>query len=104
MPNLGGMEWLIILVIVLIVFGVGNEKTPLVFVGEGPGADEDEQGLPFVGRAGQLLNKMIQLAGMKREDVYICNIVKCRPPNNRKPDPLEAAACGRPTVGTAVGE
>ena len=69
-----------------IVFGQGNPRAELVFVGEGPGADEDEQGLPFVGRAGQLLNKMIQLAGMKREEVYICNIVKCRPPGNRVPE------------------
>lgn len=63
-----------------IVFGQGNPHAELVFVGEGPGADEDEQGLPFVGRAGQLLNRMIQAIGMKREEVYICNIVKCRPP------------------------
>jgi uracil-DNA glycosylase len=76
-----------------IVFGQGNPHAELVFVGEGPGADEDEQGLPFVGRAGQLLNKMIQLAGMKREDVYIANIVKCRPPGNRVPDKEEIEAC-----------
>jgi len=65
----------------------------LVFVGEGPGADEDEQGLPFVGRAGQLLNRMIQLVGMKREEVYICNIVKCRPPGNRVPEKDEIETC-----------
>lgn len=76
-----------------IVFGQGNPHAELVFVGEGPGADEDEQGLPFVGRAGQLLNRMIQLAGMKREDVYICNVVKCRPPGNRTPERDEIEAC-----------
>ncbi len=76
-----------------IVFGQGNPHAELVFVGEGPGADEDEQGLPFVGRAGQLLNRMIQLAGMKREDTYICNIVKCRPPGNRVPEKDEIEAC-----------
>ncbi len=62
-------------------------------MGEGPGADEDEQGLPFVGRAGQLLNRMIQFVGMKREEVYICNIVKCRPPENRTPEKDEIDAC-----------
>jgi uracil-DNA glycosylase family 4 len=76
-----------------IVFGQGNPHAELVFVGEGPGADEDAQGLPFVGRAGRLLNRMIELAGMKREDVYICNIVKCRPPNNRTPLPDEIETC-----------
>ncbi len=76
-----------------IVFGQGNPHAELIFVGEGPGADEDDQGLPFVGRAGQLLNKMIQLAGMKREDVYICNIVKCRPPGNRVPEKDEIDTC-----------
>jgi DNA polymerase len=76
-----------------IVFGQGNPRAELVFVGEGPGADEDEQGLPFVGRAGQLLNRMIQLIGMKREEVYICNIVKCRPPGNRTPEKDEVDAC-----------
>ena len=76
-----------------IVFGQGNPHAELVFVGEGPGADEDEQGLPFVGRAGQLLNRMIQLAGMRREDVYICNVVKCRPPGNRTPERDEIEAC-----------
>lgn len=76
-----------------IVFGQGNPHAELVFVGEGPGADEDEQGLPFVGRAGQLLNRMIRLAGMKREDVYICNIVKCRPPGNRTPERDEIETC-----------
>jgi uracil-DNA glycosylase family 4 len=76
-----------------IVFGQGDPHAALVFVGEGPGADEDEQGLPFVGRAGQLLNRMIQFVGMKREEVYICNIVKCRPPGNRTPEKDEVDAC-----------
>ncbi len=76
-----------------VVFGQGNPHAGLVFVGEGPGADEDEQGLPFVGRAGQLLNRMIQFIGMKREDVYICNIVKCRPPGNRTPERDEIETC-----------
>lgn len=76
-----------------IVFGTGDPASPLVFVGEGPGADEDAQGLPFVGRAGQLLNKMIESIGLRREQVYICNVVKCRPPNNRDPEPEEAEAC-----------
>lgn len=76
-----------------IVFGQGNPHAEVVFVGEGPGADEDAQGLPFVGRAGQLLNRMIQLVGMKREEVYICNVVKCRPPGNRTPLPDEIETC-----------
>jgi DNA polymerase len=76
-----------------IVFGVGNPKAELMFVGEGPGADEDEQGEPFVGRAGQLLNKMIEAMGLKRSDVYIANVVKCRPPSNRTPEPDESATC-----------
>jgi len=76
-----------------IVFGEGNPHAELVFVGEGPGADEDEQGLPFVGRAGQLLNRMIQVIGMKREEVYICNVVKCRPPGNRTPEKDEIETC-----------
>jgi DNA polymerase len=76
-----------------IVFGDGNAHAELVFVGEGPGADEDEQGLPFVGRAGQLLNRMIQMIGMKREEVYICNVVKCRPPGNRTPEKDEIETC-----------
>jgi len=76
-----------------IVFGVGNSKASLVFVGEAPGADEDAQGEPFVGRAGQLLTKIIQAMGMQREDVYICNIIKCRPPNNRTPESDEILAC-----------
>jgi uracil-DNA glycosylase family 4 len=76
-----------------IVFGQGNPHAALVFVGEAPGADEDEQGLPFVGRAGQLLNRLIKFIGMKREEVYICNIVKCRPPQNRTPQPDEIEAC-----------
>jgi uracil-DNA glycosylase len=76
-----------------IVFGAGNPNAELVFVGEAPGSDEDEQGLPFVGRAGQLLTKIIESIEIKREDVYICNILKCRPPNNRNPEPDEVAAC-----------
>ncbi len=76
-----------------IVFGEGNPRASLIFIGEGPGADEDAQGRPFVGRAGQLLNKMILAMGLKREDVYIANIVKCRPPGNRAPKPQEAEAC-----------
>jgi len=76
-----------------IVFGVGNPKAELVFVGEGPGAEEDAQGLPFVGMAGQLLTKMIEAMGLRREQVYICNVVKCRPPGNRDPEPDEIEAC-----------
>ena len=76
-----------------IVFGEGNPHAELVFIGEGPGADEDEQGLPFVGRAGKLLNRMMQTVGLKREDVYICNIVKCRPPGNRTPEKDEVDSC-----------
>jgi DNA polymerase len=76
-----------------IVFGEGNPHAELVFVGEGPGADEDEQGRPFVGRAGQLLNRMIQMIDMKREEVYICNVVKCRPPGNRTPEKDEIETC-----------
>lgn len=83
-----------------IVFGSGNEQSPLVFVGEGPGADEDQQGLPFVGRAGQLLTQMIDNTAAKegirvrRDSVYICNVVKCRPPENRTPEPDEMEICG----------
>jgi len=76
-----------------IVFGVGNPQADVVFVGEGPGRDEDEQGEPFVGRAGQLLTRMIAAMGLARQDVYICNVVKCRPPDNRNPEPDEVAAC-----------
>ena len=76
-----------------IVFGQGNTRAQVVFVGEGPGADEDEQGLPFVGRAGQLLNRMLQSIGIKREEVYICNVVKCRPPGNRTPERDEIETC-----------
>jgi DNA polymerase len=76
-----------------IVFADGDANAQLMFVGEGPGADEDAQGLPFVGRAGQLLNNMIAAMGLKREQVYIANIVKCRPPQNRKPEPDEARSC-----------
>jgi len=75
------------------VFGVGNADARLVFVGEAPGAEEDRQGIPFVGPAGQLLTKMILAMGLRREDVYICNILKCRPPNNRDPAAEEIAAC-----------
>jgi DNA polymerase len=76
-----------------IVFGEGNPKAEIVFVGEAPGGDEDIQGRPFVGRAGQLLTRIIAAMGLKREDVYICNILKCRPPGNRNPRPEEIAAC-----------
>ena len=76
-----------------IVFGDGSPLARLMFVGEGPGADEDRQGLPFVGRAGQLLNKIIEAMGLRREQVYIANVVKCRPPDNRTPHPDEVAAC-----------
>jgi uracil-DNA glycosylase len=76
-----------------IVFGAGNPRAELVFVGEGPGHDEDMQGLPFVGRAGKLLTQMIEAMGLQRDEVYICNVVKCRPPENRKPEEDEAATC-----------
>jgi uracil-DNA glycosylase len=76
-----------------IVFADGNPKAELVFVGEGPGADEDAQGLPFVGRAGKLLNQMIEAMGLQRKDVYICNVVKCRPPENRLPERDEIEQC-----------
>lgn len=96
-----------------IVFADGDPNARLLFVGEGPGADEDEQGLPFVGRAGQLLNNMIAAMGLKREEVYIANIVKCRPPQNRTPEPDEANTCSpflfrqidvvRPEIIVALG-
>jgi uracil-DNA glycosylase family 4 len=76
-----------------LVFGEGNSHAELVFVGESPGADEDAQGRPFVGRAGQLLTKIIAAMGLRREEVYICNILKCRPPGDRNPQPEEIAAC-----------
>src|SRR5215831_20885248 len=76
-----------------IVFGVGNPQAELMFVGEGPGADEDTQGEPFVGRAGQLLNNMIKAMGLRREDIYIANVVKCRPPGNRTPERDECDTC-----------
>ena len=76
-----------------VVFGEGSRSARLVFVGEGPGADEDASGRPFVGKAGQLLDKIIGAMGFKREDVYICNTVKCRPPGNRTPNPEELSAC-----------
>lgn len=75
------------------VFARGNPQAELCFVGEGPGADEDAQGFPFVGKAGQLLDRMIAAMGFHRDDVYVCNIVKCRPPGNRKPEPAEMATC-----------
>jgi DNA polymerase len=75
------------------VFGVGNPEATIMFIGEAPGADEDRQGEPFVGRAGQLLNKIIEACHLKREDIYICNILRCRPPENRNPLPEEAANC-----------
>ena len=96
-----------------LVFGDGNPAARLMFVGEGPGADEDAQGLPFVGKAGQLLNNMIAAMGLKREDVYIANVVKCRPPGNRTPEPDEGNTCSpflfrqidvvRPQVLVALG-
>ncbi|GAC1338689.1 MAG: hypothetical protein NVSMB23_06710 [Myxococcales bacterium] len=76
-----------------IVFGAGSDRARLVFVGEAPGEDEDLSGEPFVGKAGQLLTKMIEAMGLRRDDVYICNTVKCRPPNNRNPEPDELGAC-----------
>lgn len=75
------------------VFGVGNREARWLFIGEAPGADEDRQGEPFVGRAGQLLNAMIEAVGLKREDVYIANVLKCRPPGNRDPQPIEVESC-----------
>lgn len=96
-----------------LVFGVGNPAAELMFVGEGPGADEDAQGEPFVGRAGQLLTRMIEAMGYRRDEVYIANVVKCRPPGNRDPEPDEIAACEpflkgqiaavRPKVVVALG-
>ena len=96
-----------------LVFADGDPNARLMFVGEGPGADEDAQGLPFVGRAGQLLNNMIAAMGLKREEVYIANVVKCRPPGNRTPEPDEANTCApflfrqidvvRPQVLVALG-
>jgi uracil-DNA glycosylase family 4 len=77
------------------VFGDGSPTARLMFVGEGPGADEDAQGIPFVGKAGQLLNNMIAAMGLKREEVYIANVVKCRPPGNRTPEPDEATPARR---------
>ncbi len=76
-----------------VVFGVGNPNADLMFVGEAPGADEDIQGEPFVGRAGQLLTKIIEAIGLRREDVYIANVIKCRPPGNRNPEPDEVEQC-----------
>ncbi len=76
-----------------VVFGVGSPDADLVFVGEGPGAEEDRQGIPFVGRAGQLLTRLVEGIGLTRDDVYICNVVKCRPPGNRDPQPAEIESC-----------
>jgi len=76
-----------------IVFGVGNSDADLMFVGEAPGHDEDVQGIPFVGRAGQLLTKIIEAIGLTRDEVYIANVIKCRPPENRNPDPDEVETC-----------
>jgi len=97
-----------------LVFGVGNPKARLVFVGEGPGAEEDAQGIPFVGAAGQLLTKMVAAMGYSRDEVYICNVVKCRPPGNRNPEPDEIESCQpfleaqldaiRPAVIIALGK
>lgn len=97
-----------------VVFGTGNPRAQLVFVGEGPGADEDAQGIPFVGKAGQLLTRMIEAMGFSRDEVYICNVVKCRPPGNRNPEPDEIASCEpflqaqlkaiRPKVIVALGK
>ena len=75
------------------VFGVGNPEARIMMIGEAPGADEDAQGIPFVGQAGQLMDKIILASGLKREEVYICNVLRCRPPGNRKPSPTEAANC-----------
>jgi DNA polymerase len=97
-----------------VVFGVGNPNADLMFVGEGPGADEDLQGEPFVGRAGQLLTKIIEAISLRRDDVYIANVIKCRPPNNRNPEPDEVEKCEpflfrqidtiRPKVIVALGK
>ncbi|MEK7691211.1 MAG: uracil-DNA glycosylase [Bdellovibrionota bacterium] len=97
-----------------IVVGEGNLDADLVFVGEAPGENEDLEGRPFIGRAGQLLDKMIEAIGLRRQDVYICNVVKCRPPENRNPEPDEIAACQpfleeqlaqlRPKVVVALGK
>jgi DNA polymerase len=95
------------------VFARGDPESPVVFIGEGPGQEEDRQGLPFVGPAGQLLDRMVAAMGFGRDDVYICNVVKCRPPGNRTPLPSEAGACAsfllgqldavRPRVIVALG-
>jgi DNA polymerase len=97
-----------------VVFGVGNPQAELMFVGEAPGADEDQQGVPFVGKAGQLLTKIIEAIDRKRDDVYIANVIKCRPPQNRNPEPDEVATCEpflfrqidviRPRVIVALGK
>jgi DNA polymerase len=84
-----------------VVFGAGDADADLMFIGEGPGAEEDRRGLPFVGRAGQLLNKMLETIGMARDDVFIANVVKCRPPDNRDPRPEEIESC-RPYLEAQV--
>ena len=85
-----------------VVFGVGHPHAGLMVVGEGPGAEEDRQGIPFVGRAGQLLTRLIEGTGLTRDDVYIANVVKCRPPGNRDPQPVEIEAC-RPYLQAQLG-
>lgn len=85
-----------------VVFGVGDPSAALMFVGEGPGAEEDKLGVPFVGRAGRLLTQLIEGVGLTRDDVYITNVVKCRPPNNRDPLPAEIEAC-RPYLEAQLG-
>jgi len=85
-----------------VVFGVGHPHAGLMVVGEGPGAEEDRQGIPFVGRAGQLLTRLIEGIGLTRDDVYIANVVKCRPPGNRDPQPVEIEAC-RPYLQAQLG-
>ena len=97
-----------------IVFGQGNPEARLMFIGEGPGAEEDEQGLAFVGKAGQLLTRIIEAIGLRREDVFIANVIKCRPPGNRNPEPDEILSCQpflerqieviRPKVIVALGK
>jgi DNA polymerase len=84
------------------VFGSGHPQAELVVIGEGPGADEDAQGLPFVGRAGQLLTRMLESVKLSRDEAYICNTVKCRPPGNRNPEPDELAACA-PFLAAQLG-
>lgn len=84
------------------VYGDGNDNADIVFVGEAPGAEEDKQGLPFVGRAGKLLDRLLEQVGLKRKEIYICNVLKCRPPDNRDPLPEEVSAC-RPYLDKQLG-